>query len=215
MYFLVSDVTNAIVKGEESRVMFSHRLSKGERIEITDLRGKVATARVEEYDKPAQTFRLSIDNITELPPPTPHILFQAQLDKSYMDQWAEVVGLSSFTEVYVYSAQRSQPGSLDNDRLIKKIQQSALLSQHAYTPQLQTISKTSELQELLLRYLPTVLHTKTVGVSDTRHHVVVGPEGGFSDEEVGFFTSLGLPFASLGSAIYPGWIAGFVASVQK
>ena len=39
---------------------------------------------------------------------------------------------------------------------------------------------------------------------------LLGPEGGWSESEILYFQSLNLSFASLGSIIYPAWIAGLV-----
>jgi RsmE family RNA methyltransferase len=44
----------------------------------------------------------------------------------------------------------------------------------------------------------------------THKPALIGPEGGWTEAEIEYFQSLGLNFASLGSIIYPAWIAGLV-----
>jgi RsmE family RNA methyltransferase len=47
--------------------------------------------------------------------------------------------------------------------------------------------------------------------SPTKHQpALIGPEGGWTATEIQYFQNLGLNFASLGSIIYPAWIAGLV-----
>jgi RsmE family RNA methyltransferase len=51
--------------------------------------------------------------------------------------------------------------------------------------------------------------TSPTGEEQTKP-AIIGPEGGWTETEINYFQSLNLSFASLGSTIYPAWIAGLV-----
>lgn len=190
--------------------MFSHRLQRGEVISITNLAGKIAEATIEGYDKQSQHYFLSIRNETIVPPPTGIILFQAILEKHYMDQWAEVIGLCDVAEVILFQADFSQPYIVDVERLMRINQRSLLLSERAYKPIIRLIRQ-PDLRGLLAEYRPAVLDADGAKKQASLSRVVIGPEGGFSDRERAMFAELDLLSISLGTHIYPGWIAGFVA----
>jgi RsmE family RNA methyltransferase len=49
-----------------------------------------------------------------------------------------------------------------------------------------------------------------IGEAQMHQTALIGPEGGWSESEIQYFQSLNLSFASLGSIIYPAWIAGVI-----
>jgi RsmE family RNA methyltransferase len=57
------------------------------------------------------------------------------------------------------------------------------------------------------RGLPQNSHSKQ---EQSHKPALIGPEGGWSESEIKYFQSLNLSFESLGSIIYPAWIAGLV-----
>ena len=211
MYFLVSDLTNKTVFGEEASVMFSHRLAVGEKITITDLKGSNANAVVERYDKDKREYHLKIGIVEQLDSPRKHVLIQSIIDKQYLDKLAEVVGFSNYTEVILVSTEYSQPTAVDVDRLVKISTRSSLLSERSRSPVI-TVSNLG-LEELIKQHKPMVLDSSGSHSKGLSEAILVGPEGGFSEQEYKLFEYYKLPMFSLGSNIYPGWLAGFVASI--
>jgi RsmE family RNA methyltransferase len=210
MYFLVNDLKSGVVVGEEAAVMFSHRLSIGEKIVVTDLKGSNANAVVERYDKESREYYLKLGIVETLETPLQHVLIQAVIDKQYLDKLVEVIGYSNYTEVILIATEYSQPTTIDLDRLTKIMTRSSLLSQRSRSPVLRLSEST--LEELVAKYQPVVLDASGLQSSHKADAILVGPEGGFGESEYKMFEQYKLTKQSLGSNIYPGWLAGFVAN---
>lgn len=211
MYFFVKNLEESRVSGEEAQVMFSHRLVAGEKITITNLQGSRATAIVEKYDKNTREYYLRTGIIERLEVPTSRTLLQAIIDKQYLDKLAEVAGYSDYTEVVLVATEYSQPTTIDTERLNKIIRKSALLSERSWSPTVRIAEE--NIPALLEKYNPVVLDLGGEGEKSRFQSIFVGPEGGFSNGEKDLFVNHQLSIVSLGSHVYPGWLAGFVASL--
>jgi RsmE family RNA methyltransferase len=211
MHFLVSDFGEFWVPPEEAQVMFSHRLTRDDEIKITDLKGQTGVAVIEGFDKQTKRFRIRVVHKVQHPVLSKTIVFQALLDKTYMDQWAEIIGFSNVTQIFLFNGQFSQSKHIDPTRLLKILIRSLLLSERYFIPQITMINTEEEFKQLLLAHNPAILDSKGVAKTDALNSVCIGPEGGFAKKEYELFEELNLTRTSLGHHIYPGWLAGFVS----
>lgn len=215
MYFLVKNLGERWVEGDEAAVMFAHRLDRGEEILVTNLQGKVAPASIMGYDKTTRRFRLSYGQSEFVSPPDELTVMQGIIDKLYLEKLVEVLGYTDITTLYLLPLERSQAQKIDPVRLLKILQRAVLLSERAWMPKILPVSSRDEVINLLNKFRPIVLQAssqeQTKSSSTHSTSILIGPEGGFSPSELTQFAELTLPTLSLGTHIYPGWLAGFVA----
>ena len=149
-------------------------------------------------------------------------LFQAQIDKLYLEKWVEILPFSRFNQVFVFWSDFGPPQKFNFERLEKILIRSCCQGELLYKPTVEFVDK-NKLEKLLVEFQPTVLDCeqsklekdvqKTVNLKNPKpenlqnQNYLIGPEGGFSQKEKKYFAELGLDFASLGQIIYPSWLA--------
>lgn len=212
MFFHLSDLHSNQAIGEEAQRMFAHRLQPGDEIFVTNLQGQVARANIIKYDKQKRVFEVSCHTIEYRPAQT-KVLFQAILDKQYMEKWAEAAGFGNFKTIYLFEAERSQKRTVELGRIKKIMMNSALLAERAWMPDLVLINSNDLLESLYKSERPVICDIHGESKSMSISCILIGPEGGFSQNEYARFDKLNLSRVSLGDYTYPAWLAGLVASL--
>ncbi len=216
MFLYISDLSKREVSGEESAHWWSLRPKVGQMYTITDLQGSKAVVEIQEVQKTNQRISFHIQSITKLPPKPPRILFQAITDKIYLDKMVEVLGVLGVEQIYLFEAQNSIKLTPNITRLQKIILRSNEQSQQVWGTRLDIIN-TNQLWSQAQHIRPVVLELSSKSISKpqnsestSKYSVLIGPEGGWSGSEVNTFNQHNLNFYSLGEAVYPSWLSGFV-----
>ena len=227
MYFFVPDLSHILQKrvnfeliGEVLEHFWSCRVVVGQICEMTDLNGFYAKTKITKIDKKNKKIDFEILSTSFVSREgfyqksgANHILFQAQIDKSYLEKWCEILPFSRFNKVFLFKSEFSLVQNLAWARLEKILIRSCCQGQFLYKPSVQFIEK-NEFLALLTKFQPTILDCQPNQIlnqnstlkSALQKNVVIGPEGGFSQKERLEFQELGLEFQNLGEIIYPSWL---------
>jgi RsmE family RNA methyltransferase len=213
MLLYISDLSNGIVSGENADHWYSLRPNAGQIFGITDLCGNRASVRVTVVDKRSHCISFEVLEKSTEPIQSNRILFQAITDKLYLEKMAEVVGVLGVSRVYLFQAQNSIQLSPNIERLQKIALRSNEQSEQVWGTNIEFLSS-DVYQQSLQDHLPTVLElpeksTKSGEISINYLSAIVGPEGGWTADELDYFISINLSFHSLGRSVYPSWLAGF------
>lgn len=213
-YYFVSNIKSLQINSIQTERLFSMRVEKGHKVNLTDLNGTVAKVKIINLNKKQLIIDYEIleENFLTLEEywsKTNKLnLFQATLDKLYMEKLFEILPHSDFRNIYFFEAEFSQKQNVNLERLNKILIRSLEQSQSLYKPQISFIKKT-KLLELISQHNPTFLNCQTKnGLTKTNaiDSYLIGPEGGWSQKEVELFKQLNLKELDLGARIYPAWL---------
>ena len=236
MHFYIPDLKAGILDEAQSAHLLVMRVQENKTYKVSDLDGKICKILITKVDKKTKTIEFEQAEIPKKVDFVPKAMFQAIPDKVYLDKLCEVLPLTGVTDLYLFYSENSVEYPLNNERVTKIMIRSCEQAQVAYLPKIVVLNK-KDLELELKRYLPVVLdcnveattaspqesssvtETPTFPQGYKTHKLdkkgkaniaLIGPEGGWSESEILYFQSLNLSFASLGSIIYPAWIAGLV-----
>jgi RsmE family RNA methyltransferase len=223
-YFFQEDIKKiSSYKGHEIEFYNEHIVSmrpkEGEELTLTDLQGFVAQVIFNSFDKKRKIVSAKIMNSEFIEradyKPVPNwgkILFQAQVDKNYMEKMFQILPFTLFSEVYIFASDYTQKQSVNLERLDKILISSCEQAHLIWKPQIKLLTF-NEAIEMINEHKPVVLDCIPDNQVDTavtkkgNNAYLIGPEGGWSQKERGLFESFGLDFLYLGSVVYPAWIA--------
>lgn len=210
MYFYIPNPKAGRIQGLRSDHLFTMRVREGEKHSCTDLNGLIAEILITKVDKRQRLVEYNLENYTNYTRPQKRILFQAIPDKLYLDKLIEILPLSEFSDLFLFESNRSKQYTVNQDRIKNILIRSCEQSQNAYMPTIRHINQ-GEIVPLLKEFRPVWLDcgSQSIGTSIQTIHALVGPEGGFDNEEVALFSSLALQSVSMGPIVYPSWVAGF------
>ncbi|MBI4135886.1 16S rRNA (uracil(1498)-N(3))-methyltransferase [Candidatus Uhrbacteria bacterium] len=204
-YFLLSKEATAgkevILRGEEARHLgYARRAYPGEEVKVQDTQGRRFAAQVLKVAR--NEVRLQILQEIEVPPESPLkiALFQALIAEQALDYILQKSTELGVTEIYLFPSEHS-PYHFVGERLVKKFtrwqricEEAAKQCERAKIPEVQFVADPERLKEKLTQYAARViLHpgaeqslTAFLRAQNTLSSVgvVVGPEGGFSAQEV-------------------------------
>lgn len=222
------NATTLAIEGEQARhAVRVRRMEIGESLILLDGAGRTATAAVEGSDKngPQGSWRLlvRVTQHTEHPRPIPavHILCPApkgDLLETMIDQLSQV-GAASWRPLDTERSER-EPRQGKMDRLARIAQESAKQCGRPWFLEFFERISFREAMELPGAVLadgggPAPLRVFTEAPADRWArgiHVLVGPEGGFSDHERSMARDAGLPVVGLGPHVLRIGTAAVVAS---
>jgi RsmE family RNA methyltransferase len=237
-YFYVPSLNGRLIEKNHSAHLMSVRVNKGQEVVLTDLEGSLMVVRVENIDKKRQCLEVEVleEEHTEreehmkslFGDVKPLTLFQAQVDKHYLEKQMEILPLLPIEKICIFASDYTQKQSVNLDRLNSILTRSCEQCQRLYPPEVELLDK-AEAIELAVSMKATVLAC----VSDTdlnnqkdkkdqnnqseqsnQTAFLIGPEGGWSQEEEEEFKSFNLPFHSLSSIVYPAWFMPSVISAK-
>jgi 16S rRNA (uracil1498-N3)-methyltransferase len=216
----------AVLDGPEGRHAVTVKwLRPGEGLVLGDGRGGLARAVVEGVAKDA--LRLRVTDRSTLPPPSPRVVLAQALVKGDRGELAvELLTEIGVSEIVPWAASRSV-AVWKGDRAVKSLarwrstaREAAKQARRSWFPVVSEPAATSDVAALLAGAdLGVVLHEEaavplaTLDVpASGRIVVVVGPEGGLTDEEVAAFAAAGAQPVVLGAEVLRTSTAG-IASV--
>lgn len=210
MLFFAPDIYKPVV-GIYTNHLFSMRVRKGDAIKISDLKGNVATTKIEEINKKELKIIHTLIESNSVPKFPEKNLFQAVTDKLYLEKMMEIAPLAKITKIYLFFSDRSTVKNIPLDRLEQILIRSCCQGEIAYIPKV-VILNDLDFKEALSKYKPVVLEggqDSNTTNNPPANSILVGPEGGWSQKEKQNFQSLGLDYLNLGDVVLPAWLAGF------
>ena len=228
---LVPDLTGVVagdevtVEGDEAHhAVAVRRLRVGERVVLTDGRGVSVEGPVATTGK--RIFTLAVETVSASEPPAPEVVVVQALPKGERGELAvEVLTEIGAARIVPWAASRSV-AVWKGERAAKSLakwrataREAAKQARRAWFPEVGELASTADVIALLAEAdLALVLHEEAavplggVPVPDAgRLVVVVGPEGGLSEEEVAAFAAAGAVSVRLGVEVLRTSTAGVAA----
>jgi len=198
------------------------RLRAGERLLLGDGRGNVVEAEVRAAGK--GTLELGLGSRTSEPAPSPRLVVVQGIAKGDRGELAvqamtevgvdEIVPWSAARSVVQWKAER---GDKSRQRWVDTAREAAKQARRAWLPEVSAAATTAQVARRL-GAAAFVLHEEaaarlaTVDLPETGDVVlVVGPEGGITDEELAAFTAAGATPVRLGATVLRTSTAGVAA----
>ncbi|MDN4174418.1 16S rRNA (uracil(1498)-N(3))-methyltransferase [Nocardioides sp. SOB77] len=213
------------VDGDEAHhAVAVRRLRVGERVVLTDGAGTSVTAEVSSTGK--RVFEAVVGDVRRVEPPSPAVVVVQALPKGDRGELAvEVLTEVGVARVVPWAAARSV-AVWKGERAAKSLakwrstaREAAKQARRSWFPEVAELASTDDVVELLSSAtLAVVLHEEAsvpLASLDVPAEgpvvVVVGPEGGLTDEEVASFTAAGASSVRLGSEVLRTSTAGVAA----
>jgi len=216
-----SDTGLINVTGEEhqhlSRVL---RLHEGDSVLLNDGSGSVYEAVIERLERDAACCRVIQINTRFNEPALPVVLLQAIMKNPGKMDWIVEKGTElGMTELIPILTQRSVRVSVKTSRLRNLAAAAVKQCLRAVVPVIREAVSLSEAVEVLGQHRLLLFHEaaslqsmpETLVLDDRPLALFIGPEGGFSDEEVEMLRGLGADVLSLGSRRLRGETAAIAA----
>ena len=213
------------VAGEEAHhAVVVRRLRVGESVVLTDGLGVAATGAVESTGK--RVFAVRVSSVSRTPRPTPEVVVVQALPKGDRGELAvEVLTEVGVSEIVPWAASRSV-AVWKGERAAKSLARwratareagkqarrpwAASVSPLASTDDVRALVAAADLAVVLHEAASSPLASVAVPASGSVL-VVVGPEGGLSDDEIEAFTQAGAVAVRLGSEVLRTSTAGLAA----
>ena len=215
-----------VLDGEEARhAVVVKRIRVGERIVLTDGAGASVTGVVAVADK--STLTLDVDEARRTEPELPRVVVVQAIPKGDRGELAvEMLTEVGVDEIVPWAASRCV-AVWKGDRAAKSLakwrataRESAKQARRTWFPEITDVVGTEEVAKRLEKAsVPVVLHEAASGpLADlpvpgrAEIVIVVGPEGGISDEELAAFAAVGAEPVRLGSSVLRTSTAGVAAT---
>jgi 16S rRNA (uracil1498-N3)-methyltransferase len=190
--------------------LWSLRVKHGDVLLATNLQGILGKIQITNINKVKQTVDYQVLENQTKPSFKTQTIYQAQIDKLYLEKLVEILPLARVTNLVIFRSQNSPKQKLNLERLDKILIRSCEQSETVWKPEIVIADMT--LEEILKNQKPLVLErVKGSNIEEKSgfDSVLVGPEGGWSDSENKLFKSLNSTTHSLGKVNLPAWIAGY------
>jgi 16S rRNA (uracil1498-N3)-methyltransferase len=209
---------------DEAKHALVKRIRVGEQITVTDGAGVSATCTVTTADRSAVT--ATVDALDVRHRETPHVVVVQAIPKGDRGELAVEMLTEVGVDVIVPWAASRSVAVWRGDKQAKALARwratahaSAKQSRRAWFPEVRDMVGTDEVVDLLRNAsVPVVLHESASGpLADvpvpgrSEIVVVVGPEGGITDEELAAFAAVGAEPVRLGSSVLRSSTAGVAA----
>jgi 16S rRNA (uracil1498-N3)-methyltransferase len=189
------------------------RPKMGAVLRLTNLEGSIYTIEVINYDFKSGKGIYKIINHIITPKPIPRTIIQSVIDKNYLDKLFEIVPIVNITNVVLVESEYSNVPNINLERLESIMIRACEQSENVFKPTIKLIVKQKLVQYLQSESIVgTVLELpeKNSNQLDSKlDTIIVGPEGGFSNNEIDFFVKNNYPFYSIKCNVLPAWLAGF------
>lgn len=205
----------AVVDGDEGfHASNVRRIRPGEELDLSDGNGTVAHCVVEEAAKGRLSARVL--DVTAVPRPTPSVTIAQALPKSERSELAIELATEAGADGFLaWQAQRCVARWESAAKVDKGLRRwgavarsAARQSRRAHVPEIEGLVSTAQLLTRVPGALTMVLHESAtvpladIGLADAAAVLlVVGPEGGISDEELAELTGAGARTVRLGPSV--------------
>ncbi len=201
------------------------RLTAGEQLSLTDGEGSVARCRVTSLDK--RSLVAAVMEVVTTPPETPRVVVVQAIPKGERGELAVEMLTEVGVDVIVPWVAARSIARWKGDRADKALakwrtaaREAAKQARRSWFPVVADLATTDDVVGLLSRAsVRVVLHEAASGpLSDVpvpgrgEIVVVVGPEGGISDEELAAFAAVGAEPVRMGTSVLRTSTAGVAAS---
>lgn len=212
------------VDGDEAHhAVAVRRLRVGEQVVLTDGRGTSVRGAVTSTGK--RVFAVEVEELTRLERPEPEVVVVQAIPKGDRGELAvEVLTEIGVASVVPWAASRSvavwkgERAEKSLNRWRSTAREAAKQARRAWFPEVHEMASTAEVVALVGEAdLAIVLHEEATSslvgleVPTGRVVVVVGPEGGLSEDEVASFVAAGAVSVKLGSEVLRTSTAGLAA----
>lgn len=212
-----------VVEGDEAHhAVAVRRMRVGEPLVLTDGRGRRVVGAVAATGK--RRLEVTVSSVADLPRPTPAVTVVQALPKGDRgERSVEVLTEIGVDRIVPWAASRSV-AVWRGDRAAKSLakwrataREAAKQSRRAWFPQVDELATTEDVLRLVAEHeVAVVLHegaTLPLGSVPTAERIllVVGPEGGLSDEEVETLAAAGAHAVRLGAEVLRTSTAGVAA----
>ena len=212
------------VTGDEAHhAVAVRRLREGEPVVLTDGAGTRATGMVSSTGK--RVFAVVVEDVEQVPRPRPSVTVVQALPKGERGELAvEVLTEVGVDRIVPWAAARSvavwrgERAAKSHARWQATAREAAKQARRAWFPEVPALASTAEVARLVgAADLALVLHEEateglgTLAVPDGELLLVVGPEGGLTDEEVAAFEAAGAHAVRLGAEVLRTSTAGVAA----
>lgn len=230
--FVLPDIAGAevgapvVLDGDEGHhAAVVRRLAVGEQISLTDGRGVVARCRVIETTK--KTLTAEVLELTNHPEERPRLIVVQAIPKGERGELAVEMLTEVGADVIVPWAAARSIARWKGERAEKSLakwrgaaREAAKQSRRAWFPEVADLASTEDVVALLAKAsVRVVLHEAASGpLADVpvpgrgEIVIVVGPEGGITDEELEAFSAVGAEPLRLGSSVLRSSTAGVAAA---
>lgn len=211
--------------GEEARHAAVRRTRVGEQVALTDGAGTTATCTVTATDR--STLSATVDAVATTDPEMPRVVVVQAIPKGDRGELAVEMLTEVGVDVIVpWAAGRSVPvwpgdkRAKALDRWRSTARQAAKQARRSWFPEVTDLVSTAQVVDLLRdASVPVVLHEAASGpLADLpvpgrgEIVIVVGPEGGISDEELAAFATVGAEPVRMGTSVLRTSTAGVAAT---
>jgi len=213
------------VEGDEAHhAVAVRRLRVGEQVVLTDGRGRSATGEVASVGK--RVFTVSVVEVIDVERPTPAITVVQALPKGERGELAvevlteigaaRIVPWAAARSVAIWKGERAEKSWA---RWCSTAREAAKQARRTWHPEVTRLATTAQVTSMIGgAALAVVLHevaTSSLAALDVPNAgdllVVVGPEGGLTDDEVAAFVAAGAVSVRLGSEVLRTSTAGVAA----
>ena len=211
MYYYLPDIDGKYIPEEFSAHFFSTRVCEGDVLTVCDHKNSAGKIQITELNKKTKEIKYDLLEKNTYPKnEVKKVLFQAIPDKQYLDKLAEVVPIADIDEVILFQSDFSPNYNINWSRIDKILIRSTEQCQRLSRPIIRSVCK-KELEELLIKFSPAVLDVCGQEYDGVKQHssVLVGPEGGWSKNELNQFRDQNLDIIKTGNLVLPAWIAGY------
>jgi 16S rRNA (uracil1498-N3)-methyltransferase len=213
------------LSGDEARHAVVKRIRVGEQVALTDGAGTTATVTVAGTGK--DELSATVDAVTTVEPETPHVLVVQAIPKGDRGELAVEMLTEVGVDVIVpwaasrsVSVWRGEKQAKALARWRSTAREAAKQSRRSWFPEVSDVVTTEQVADLLRdASVPVVLHEAASGPLANlplpgrgRIVIVVGPEGGISDEELAAFAAVGAEPVRMGSSVLRTSTAGVAAT---
>ena len=198
------------------------RITVGEQVEVVDGRGTRACGSVSEVRKDSCT--VSVESIEHEPVASPAVtVVQALTKKDRSDQAIELLTEVGVDVVLPWRAQRSVTSEVPA-KWARIVVESCKQSRRARFPRVHDLAvtdavvaflneqKSAGAQVLVCHESATVPMSQVLQTAASAYVIVIGPEGGLTDDELQAFTGAGADVVKLGPSVLRAATAGAVAA---
>ncbi len=191
-----------LVSGEENHHLRVKRIKPGEEVFLTDGRGNFCIGKV--LEKGRELSKVLCPELKRAERRRTLALFLAIFDRTRMEWAVEKASELGASFIFPFPSLRSQQKKVNLERLRKKAVEAIKQSRNPFLPEIELLPS---LQEALARAKDFegkfFLHRgeERIRKFPSSSAFFIGPEGGWSDEELGFFQAAGLKGIGLGETV--------------